>query len=278
MKKVSQMIQNESTPSFPAKSIKISMWKMCAMPLKLLVDQWKNIFSLALPTALLMSLCSLLLKRNIICSTGLKATLNTSLCSETMDAFGFDLFLRSLIMLFFAVKWYQTAILKHGFSFKLSAFDAKAVGQMILIVLLNLTPLIGLILLAARQVTPDWQVELLYFTAVAWVFLVPIVALRFYSLPAFALEHQTAPSLKTLWVRSSGNMLKFLLGAAVIVFLALFIFMQYYGAINAITDFTQTSAFVAEFEYDVLVTLFTAYWLNYSYVQKDLLFKGDQHE
>ena len=54
--------------------------------------------------------------------------------------------------------------------------------------------------------------------------------------------------------------------------------MHYYGAINAVAKFTVTDAFVAEFEYDILVTMFTALWLNYGYTQKNLLFKGEKHE
>ena len=275
-------IKDFSKPVFAEEKIRISAWKISIAPLKMLVFNWQKILLLILPTALLLTAISLLCKRNIVCSTGFTASLNTDLCTDDFGAFAIDLILRTLILMFFAIKWYQVAFLKKTITinnfFSLSFDDLKACGLMLFFIMINLTPAVGIILLAIRQVTPDWRVELVYFTSVAWIFLLPIIALRFYSLLAFALAHQQTPPLRILWIRSSGNMLKFLLGAAMIVFLALFIFMQYYAAINAIAEFTMLNAFMAEFEYDVLVALFTAYWLAYCYVQKKLLFEGETND
>ena len=73
-------------------------------------------------------------------------------------------------------------------------------------------------------------------------------------------------------------MLKLLLSSAIIVFLALFIFMNYYAFVGQMKDFETLSVVTAEFEYNVLVTFFATLCLNYSKVQKDELFKGGKNE
>ena len=261
---------------------KISLWQLITLPFKLLFINWQSFFLIAVPTALLLSAVSFLFGRSALCGIGNDFALASQLCQETAFSFYGDAITRLTILMIFAAKWYHSAILKQPFSFKnlftLNKGTLKAFGFLTLFAIINCLPLIAGVILFIHQPYPDWRQELLFFTSVAWVFLLPLLAIRFYSVIAFALENVDDYSFKAIWQKTSGNMLKLLLGTAAIVFLALFIFMQYYGAMQATTDSRLIAAVMYEFEYDVLMTSFIALCTNYCYTQKELLFKEQNHE
>lgn len=261
---------------------KISLWQLITRPFKLLFINWQSFFLIAVPTALLLSTVSLLFGRNVLCGIENDFALSSNLCQGTIFAFYGDAITRLSILMIFATKWYQFAIQEQPFSLKtlfaLSKGTFQAFGFLVLTAIINCLPLIAGAILFIHQPYQDWRQELLFFTSIAWVFLLPLLAIRFYSVIAFTLENNSNYSFKAIWQKTSGNMLKLLLGTAIIVFLALFIFMQYYGAVQAVTDNRLIAVISYEFEYDILITLFTALYINYCYTQKELLFKEQNHE
>lgn len=273
--------QNIFTLTSDAK-IKISLWQLATNPIKQIYYNWQKLFTLGIPTALAMTITSLLFKRGILCSQSDTQLLSSPFCSDSPLNFYLDLIVRFLIIAFFATTWYTTALQNKTQTIKeLFCFDfkkIKAFALMGLFFIINLSPLFALFLLIIRTPNPNWHIELLFFTSVAWIFLLPIIALRFYSYIAFSLAGEKLPSIKTTWNTTAGNMLKLLLGASLIVFLALFLFMQYYGAIQGLDNIGIWTAFIAEFEYDVLVILFMTLLINYCHTQKELLFAGDYND
>ena len=256
-------------------AVKISLWSLLSLPFKLFFRNWQSFFLLSIPFAAALTISSVLFKHSILCSMQQDALITSPFCNG-------DLFIRFLILMFFIIKWYKIAILKIKTTFKnffaLSKYDFKAIALMCLFMIINILPLFALMLLIIRVPNPNWLLELGYFTAVAWLFLVPLIALRFYSLLAFALEQKKLPSLKEVWHNTSGNNLKLLLSAGTIVFLALFIFMQYYATMMQLTNITTFDLIIAEFEYNILVTMFAILYINFCHTQKLELFKGETNE
>ena len=266
----------------PDSALDISLWSLISLPFKLFFRNWQTFLLLSVPTAALLTTCSILFKHSILCSMQENALLTSSYCNDNLIHFYADLFTRFAILMFFVIKWYKIALLKLKTTiknfFSLSKGDFKAMAIMCLIMIINILPLFALMLLIIRQPNPNWLIELGYFTSVAWLFLVPLIALRFYSLLAFSLENKKLPSLRDVWHRSSGNNLKLLLSAGTIVFLALFIFMQYSATVMQLTDITTFDLIIAEFEYNILMTIFSILYIDYCYTQKSLLFKGETNE
>ena len=263
-------------------TVKVSALGLALNPLKLLGSRWQYILKIALPAALVLSVVSLLFQRSILCGSEQDLSLLLKMCSDSVGSFYGDLFCRFLIFTLFAAKWYQFALEQKPVTvfglLKIGWREIKTAAIIALFLIINLLPLLGLFILFIRKVNPDWKIELLFFTSVAWVFLLPLLAVRFYSVIAFIAGGEPCPSLKKIWNNTAGNMLKLLLSAAVIVFLALFTFMQYYGVIHGLAEVTVMSVIVAEFEYDVLAVLFVALCINYCSTQKELLFTGENNE
>lgn len=286
MKKSStkQIETNIKRPLFslaPDAKVNISVWKLAFHPIKLLYKNISSLILLGVPFAVLLTLCSMLTGRSSLCNVDSGLTLTGFHCSDTLESYYIDVFVRFLLICIFVIKWYQIGLQKKSFGFRrlltLNRHEIKSFGIMSLYAIINLLPLIGLLILMARNPNPNWKIELVFFTCVAWVFLLPLFAVRFYSLLAFTLAESKVPSLKDMWQKTSGNMLKLLLGTGLIVFIALIIFMQYYGFILRISDYSFLTALSVEFEYDFLVILFAACFMNYCYTQKELLYKGEDN-
>lgn len=277
-----KILPTDNTPWFGLTSgatIKISLWRFIIDPFKILCTNWQIFFLLAVPTAILLTLSSFGFGRTTLCNINNELSLTSDICSDKSLNFYGNLFICFLILTIFAVKWYQFAIQKQPFTLKnLTNFNRrqiKSIGWMTVFTLINLSPLFALIILFLRVPNPVWQKELIFFTSVAWVFLLPILALRFYSLIAFSLEDRKSPSFKVIWNTTAGNMIKILLGTAVVVFLTLYVFMQYYVSIQAMTQTSFIATLTIEFEYNLLIALFIIICVNYCYTQKELFFKGE---
>ena len=144
--------------------------------------------------------------------------------------------------------------------------------------IINILPIFGLFLLLIRAPNPNWKIELLYFTSIAWVFLLPIISVRFYPIISFAIERKKIPSIKQIWNQTAGNMLKFLLSISILCFLCLFLFTKYYSFARFLTNLSLIEVISVEFEYNILITLFVVYFTNYCYTQKNLIFKGETND
>ncbi|MBQ8465590.1 MAG: hypothetical protein IJ529_06610 [Alphaproteobacteria bacterium] len=277
-----QLEQNIKKPFFslaPNATVKVSIGKLAFQPIKLLFKNFSSLILLGVPFAILLTLCSMLAGRSSLCNIDSGIISTDFHCSDSVESYYLDVFIRFLLICIFIIKWHQIALNKEKFSLKSICFftkkDIKGFGFIAAYAVINLLPLVGLLILIMRVPNPNWKIELVFFTCVAWVFLLPLILVRFYSLLAFALENNKLPSLKDLWQRTSGNMLKLLLGTGLIVFIALILFMQYYSFILKITDYSLLTAISVEFEYDFIVILFAACFMNYCHTQKELLYKGD---
>lgn len=263
-------------------AVNISLWSLLSLPFKLFFRNWQSFLLLSIPFAAALTASSILFEHSILCAMKQETLITSSFCSDNLIYFYSDLIVRFLILMFFVIKWYKIALLKIKTTLKsffaLSKYDTKAIVLMTLFMLINILPLFALILLIIREPNPNWLLELGYFTSVAWLFLVPLIALRFYSLLAFALEQKKLPTFKEVWSKTSGNNLKILLSAGTIVFIALFVFMQYYATMMQLTSITTFDLIIAEFEYNILITMFAILYVNFCYAQKLELFKGETNE
>lgn len=280
-----KITDNIKQPIFTLSSdakVKVSLWALATQPLALFFSNWQNFFLFNIPLALLLSICSLLTKHSILCGFGTDFSLSSTFCSDSVSLYYTDMFLRLLLLFFLVMKWYRFSLQKDSFTMKkLFCFgktEAKTLGILILFTIINILPLLGLFLLIVRTPNPNWKIEILYFTSIAWVFLLPIISIRFYSIISFAIEGGKIPSLKQIWNQTSGNMLKFLLSISILCFLSLFLITQYFAFARNLTNLHFLGILSTEFEYNILITFFIVYFTNYCYTQKNLFFKGDNND
>lgn len=266
----------------PSADVPVSVWQLISQPFKKLFNNGQLFFMTAIPTAVLLTLCSVLFKRSALCSLMPDLAITSPLCSDEAPLFYADMAIRFVLLLFFSIKWYRFAFKKEPLTFKnifsVTASQAKAFGLLTLNILINFMPIIALLIMAYRVPNPNWKIELVFFTSVAWIFLLPILAIRFYALIGFAADDKKCPPLREVWHNTAGNMLKLLLSAAVLIFLALVVFMQYYASVGSIDKITLLTASTVECEYDILLTFFMVLFMNYSRTQQELLFKGANNE
>ena len=281
-KQIDQNIKKSLFSLSPEATTNISLWELITQPVKLIFKNWQLFFLFGVPVALLLTFGSLLSGHAVVC--GIPAMLGTSTyaCDGSVTSYYCDLAFRLILCAVFSVKWYQYALLKIKTTiksfFSLKKYEAKALGFLFLIITADIAPIIALILLVFRTPNPNWQIELAYFTSVAWIFLLPLIAIRFYPYFSLAVEGKQTPNIVEMWRKTKGNMVKFLLGISVLVFLALFIFMQYYAFIQDIDSLNTLGIASVEFEYNVLMILFLIGFTHFCYIQKNLLYKGDVNE
>lgn len=272
---------NKKSWFFLQAPVNISLWQLATQPMALIGKNWQLFFMFGVPFAIILTFISLLLGNSITC--GFSLTLDeTPLCSSNSNTFYIDTALRIFFFIFFIIKWYQFALQKHEFNlkniFSIKKSDIKAFGLLALLNIINISPIFVLFFLYIHTPNPNWKIELAYFTSVFWIFFLPILAIRLYSCIAFAIENKKIPTLKTLFYLTQRNTLKLILGISTFVFLALFIFMNYYAFIGSIDITSYISVISVEFEYNILIILFMICFINYCYIQKEQLFKGDVNE
>lgn len=280
-KPIEKNIKNSLFSLAPDAKTNISVFQLAFRPIKLLFKNWQTLILLGVPFALLLTLCSMIAGRSALCNVDSGVILTDFHCSDTVESYYLDVLIRFLIISAFMLKWYSFALLKEPLTLKnlftYSKDEIKTFGIITVFAIINLLPLVGMLILFARVPNPNWKIELVFFTCVAWVFLLPLMAIRFYSIIASTLEDNKNLTLKEIWNKTSGNTLKLLLGTGFIVFIALIIFMQYYSFILGTTDYTYKIALSVELEYDFLVVLFAACFMNYCYTQRELLLKGEDN-
>ena len=261
--------------------VSISLWQLATKPITLIGKNWQLFFMFGVPFAIILTIISLLLGNSITCGFDMGLNEN-SFCSDNANTFYIDTVLRIFLFIFFTIKWYQFALQKNEFNlktiFSIKKSDIKAFGLLALLNIINISPIFVLFFLYMRTPNPNWKIELAYFTSVFWIFFLPIIAIRLYSCIAFAIENKKLPTLKTLLYVTQRNTLKLLLGISIFVFLALFIFMNYYAFVSSIDITSYLNVISVEFEYNILIILFMICFINYCYIQKEQLFKGDVNE
>ena len=128
-------------------------------------------------------------------------------------------------------------------------------------------------LLYVRVPNPDWHIELLYFASIAWLFLVPLVALRFCCYGGAAALGYPLPKISEVWKRTSGNGIKLCLSLIILIIIGLF-------AGTNVARFAQQIRHVdsllkaLEIEYIIILVkmIIIALAANFCYMQYTLLF------
>jgi len=171
-----------------------------------------------------------------------------------------DLGSQYVLLLGFAVKWYQTAFLGCTLGWKnifpVCRRDFLSMGLLAGFFLLNLAPVLSFYLLLIREPNPDAAIEVAYFACVSVGFLVPFAVMRFYSLFGLAVEGCRLPSWSEVWQLSRGNTLRILIALFFIFFLTLFAFLNFYLLMRGYeTQSTLWLGISSEFVYDLMLLM-----------------------
>jgi len=258
----------------PNGAVKLPPLKLACLPFGLLVDKFRLFFKMAVVYGGLISLLSFVFGYSYVCTLGMPSAL---FCNMTDGFYPVYLLLKYVLLFLFAVSWYHTVLnnqplsLKNMFYFNRDSLTAMGILAMFFV--LNLTPLLAFYLLWIRVPNPDVTVEVAYFALISTGFLVPFVIMRFYSVFGFAADGCRLPSLKEVWERSRGNLLKILVALFLIFFLALFIFFNLFLNVRGYEESSSLWGTVStEFVYDFLLLLLITLFINHCFAQKLFLY------
>lgn len=183
------------------------------------------------------------------------------------------LLLKLLVLTAFMTKYYQAAFTHGDCSLKgLLQWNktlAKPLAVTLVMIVSLLIPLLSFYLLLSRVPTPDWRLELAYFTVVSLGFFAPFVVLEFGALAAEVWGGETLTPWREIRRRNRGNFLRLLL-AAFLIFLLMsfgFMFLQYQiVAFSAAIDFVP--AVIVEFAYNFWLLFTLALLVNLARLQQ----------
>lgn len=267
----------EGNPELSA--VKMPWFRLIYLPFSLLFDDARQFFSIGGIYIFLLSILSWAMGYAYICSV----PEHENFYCRSGDYFLLYSLLKFAVIFLFAVKWYRLVLAECPYSLKSlfvpNADEAKGMGVLAIFLLLNLLPLVSLYLLVIREPNPDWVVELVYFGFVSIGFLVPFFALRCYSLFGFVVMGEKVPSLRDVWNRSAGNMLRLLTALFFIFILALFALINYRFSISGYqgSDMLYVGI-VSEVVYNAVILILVALFINHCYVQKLFLFGEEKNE
>ncbi len=267
----------ESDPDLVA--VKIPWFRLIYQPFALLFDSARSFFSIGGIYIFLLSFLSWGMGYAYICSV----PEHGNFYCRSGDYFLLYSLLKFAVVFLFAVKWYRLVLAQCPYAFKSlfvpNADEAKGMGVLAVFLLLNLLPLVSLYFLVIREPNPDWVVELVYFGFVSIGFLIPFFALRFYSLFGCVVMGEKVPSLRDVWNRSAGNMLRLLTALFFIFILALFALVNFNFSMRGYSgEDTLYVGIVSEVVYNAVILMLVALFINHCYVQKLFLFGEEKNE
>ena len=281
--KINQFKQKFSTTtdySKPETSVRIPFNKLIFMPFGILTAQFGALFRLSALFALLISFFSMVLGFAGICFTQYHDAY--FFCSNSNLLYFLSLFIKIFLVAMFLARWYNIAFLKQCYNagniFKPTRKDFGLAFELILFLVLNLTPLLSFYLLYKRVPNPDWVVEVAYFACISVGFLVPFVLMRFYSLPAILLSGEKSPRLSYLWQRSKGNNLGIILALFLIIVVMAFFALYYQRAVAEIEpEYVTWSGTILDYVYNIVMLMLFSLVINHSHIQKEFLL-GENNE
>jgi hypothetical protein len=114
-------------------------------------------------------------------------------------------------------------------------------------------------LIIAKPANPDWRIEFIYFTIFFAFCMVPILAMRFSAAPAFYFDNQKMPSLKYLFLQTSGRSYIGIIGFLLVMLLLSLLNLYLYGYGKRIFSALPTSVTFSVLNtfFNTLVMLFT---------------------
>jgi len=275
LKNLSDFVFNTDTGSSNITPVKknIGILRLTFVPFINLFDNFGKWLKIASVYAVVLTIISFGCGYSYICAYD---TENTQIyCNNNVWMYWAYLLIKFIIFAFFVAEW---IIISQGNkyairqSFVLSVQKIKTAITMATLFILFGVGIVSGYLLVIRVPNPNWKIELTYFTIVASGFLVPIFATRFYSLIAYVAEGKTIPSLKKIWLATSGKTIKILFSLFVILILMIFIFGNYIVMIryNNNGNFL-VFAGIAEFLFNILTLLFWAAFANNCIMQTEMI-------
>lgn len=157
--------------------------------------------------------------------------------------------------------------------------DLRVFGIFLCYGLTLLAAALSFYLLYIRVPNPDWRIEIIYFTAVAWGLLLPVVVMRLSCYLAAAAMKTKLPKLSEVWNKTSGNSGKILGGVAILVFVGLFVLTQLTSFVEQSGEIVSSlQAWSIEYIFNFIKLSGIALLINFCYVQYNLLFRSDENE
>lgn len=259
--------------------VKMSALKIIFFPFVLFFDNLKRFSFLALPYLIVLSLLSFLCGFSYMCIFGADGLG----CSNSQPLYVIYSIIRYVLIIMFAAKSFQFIYKKEeitvGNIFSFGKKEAVTLGLLTLFLVINSAPMLSSYILYIRVPNPNWVVELIFFSIVSIGFLIPFVAMRFYSLIGFAVEGEKLPLLKEVWQRSNGNNLKIILGLFLILMFIIFVLINFYTNFQNVTGGNIVYiGIVAEVLYNLCCLIIILLLTNHCLIQKTLLFKGDNND
>lgn len=264
------------------KPVKLPLGKMIFSPFRLLFDNGKVFFLLALPIALVICLIAMLSGFGYMCIYSQIMPVS-AYCSDSGIVYLLYGLAKVLLWAFFVVKWCEITFQGQPFEWKsLLKADRRIVKfalALILIIFLNFLPMVSGWVLYLRTPNPDWQIEISFFSVVSIGFLIPFIVLRFYSVLPFVVYGQKVPPLKEIWHKTSGDTLVILLSLFFIFIVAVFIFGNLYQNFQSVAvDSGFYVNFVSEFIYNLITLMILTLVINNFCLQQQILFAGTEEK
>lgn len=263
-------------------AVKMPIMRLVFSPFAILVDNAKKFFYLAVFYGIVISALSFLMGFAYICLFSSKQE-GIIYCSNSDVNYIIYSLVKFFLIVVFAVKWGEIIFNRQNLSIKylflIGTRDLKIFLAFLIFIVLNLVPLLSLYILYIRTPNPDWVVEITFFAVVSLGFVVPFIVMRFYSVIAFIISGEKMPTLKDIWDRGEGNMVRLLVAIFFIVLLAGFSFVNFFFNFKAAAVGNEFYiGIISELLYNVIVLLLFALMVNHCHVQKEILFGGNQNE
>ena len=271
------MSKKETMPENTA--VKMPFFKSILGAYGLLLDKFKEFVSAGCLFSLILAVLYFSFGQDVLCTNG--DYRKNHLCTDSLYLYIVIHFVALFIVAMYMRCFSLTALCRPDKLSLRSFIPCKKDIKIFCLFCLFLTGILiaGLsaYLLYIRIPNPDWKIEIGYFMVVSLGFWVPIISLRFLSLFAFAACGEPLPSIKTLWQKTSGNMANILVG---IMLLVIFLSTIGISLTNNILRLQSESLLLAlgyEYLSDFAVILAATCFINFCYIQKNILFERDNN-
>ncbi len=267
------------SPTTNGTSKKIGMLRLVFYPFVLVFDKLGAWLKIASVYASILTVISFIFGYSYICAYG---NVNNIFCNSSSWWYCIYMLMKLIIFAFFITEWIEICDGKQYLikqSFKLSRQKIKTVLIIIALITLSSIGIMSGYLLAIRIPSPDWKIELGYFTIVSLGFLVPILVTRFYSLVAYGAETKKLPSLFNIWKSTKGQMMKILFSLFVILVVMVFVLGNYLMSFRYDeSENLWVFSIISEFILNILVLLFIAIWAGNCITQKEIIEMGNKND
>ena len=258
---------------------KIGILSLIFYPFVMVFDKLGSWLKIASIYASILTVISFIFGYSYICAYG---NVNNIFCNSSSWWYWFYMLIKLVILAFFITEWIAICAGEKYFvrqSFKLSIPKIKTALIIIALMTLSSIGIISGYLLAIRIPSPDWKIELGYFTIVSLGFLVPILATRFYSLIAFAGKNKPLPSMRNIWKSTKGQTMKILFSLFVILIVMVSVLGNYLMSFRYDeSENLWVFSIISEFILNILVLLFIAIWAGNCITQKEIIEMGNKND